>query len=90
MLLKQSFRTHGEGYFDHQVDYGVYGILPIIKSNNSKQIENKALEATSLVKTPHVKNPKASKQGDFYGVDLGAGAALILGIDINIKIGFNR
>jgi len=91
---KHTFRTHGEGYFDEKHDYGVYAVVPLLKnkkaSDISKRVQQKALESAGMLGAPGVKKPKVDKDGDFYGIDLGVGAALIVGVEVNIKLGFKR
>ena len=87
--VEHSFKTHGTGNFDDKVDYGVYVIVPLLKNKNTKQIKNEIRGKTN-VHSPKLKSAKAGKQADFYGIDFGAGAAVIIGVGVNIKIGFKR
>ncbi len=92
--VNHTFKTHGEGSFNDNVDYGVYAVVPLLKTKKANQVQNdvfkQAAEATGILKSPQMKNPKIGKQKDFYGIDIGAGAALILGVEVSIKAGFKR
>ncbi|MFN8714132.1 MAG: RHS repeat-associated core domain-containing protein, partial [Bacteroidota bacterium] len=85
---KHEFRTHGEGSsFNDVYDYGVYGIVPIFKKKNEPQGDNKTLDDMGLLSSPNIKPAQIGKDGDFYGINLGGAAALILGFEVNLKIG---
>ena len=56
------------------VDGGLYLVAPIIESKSRTKPSSKV---------------KTGKKGSFYGLDFGVGAALILGVDVNLKIGLN-
>jgi hypothetical protein len=64
---------------------------PILKNPNAKQIEQRRQDAGLPTPIAQGRDPEAKartgKQGSFYGLDLGAGAQLFLGIDVNLKLG---
>lgn len=74
-------------------NYGVSVVVPLIKKKTASDVEmmtvTDAAKAMGYMKNPAMKNPKSIQgEKEFYGIDVGAGAALFLGVDLNIKIGF--
>lgn len=59
------------------------GVDLLVKSISTKKMNNFPGRAPAV-------GPKAGKSKDFYGIDIGAGAQFILGVDLNLKIGFNH
>jgi len=82
--VKSTFRGNQYGSSEPEITGGVYLIAPIAKKSSKSQSFN----GNGLGKTPSSK-AKLGKPGNFYGIDVGAGAALILGVDVNLKIGVN-
>jgi RHS repeat-associated protein len=73
-------------------DGGLYAVAPIAQSK-SRSKKSSGNDLGQHLKDGMGKKPsskaKTGKQRKFYGVNIGAGASLILGIDVNLKIGFN-
>ena len=69
-------------------DWGLYAIVPVLQPKGMKNIGEKlkANPATQMAKGPSY-STKQGKQKDFYGLEVGLGAALILGINGKVKIG---
>ncbi|WP_201295086.1 RHS repeat domain-containing protein, partial [Tenacibaculum maritimum] len=90
--ISHSGRVHSEGpATDKKVDGGVYLINPIAETESRENPSNtmQAMSDTGQSRSPSSSAKTGTKSGTFYGVDLGAGAALVLGLDINLKIGVN-
>ena len=93
---KHTFTGYDGYYKDEKHDYGVYFIVPLAESlNRKKQNKNsnedsKFLKENGIFKEPKVKDPKIKFEKESHVLELGAGAALILGGDIYIKIGYKR
>ena len=90
--ISHSGRLHEEGpATDKQVDGGIYALAPLAESKSRKTQSNtmQAMSDTGLKKSPKSKVKAGNKSGTFYGLDLGAGAAFVLGIELNLKVGVN-
>jgi hypothetical protein len=99
-MVEQSFKVRGdilgEGDLtshDYKTDYGVYLIVPVLQPKNMKQIADKVQsmeqKGMGMSKPPKI-STKEGKNKKFYGIDVGVGAALFLGVDVNLKVGFNK
>ena len=80
--ISATYRSEG----DADVDGGLYFVAPITETKSRSGGNNTSSLNTS--KSPSA-NGKTGKQGNFYGVNLGAGLTLGLGINVNLKIGIN-
>ncbi len=91
--ISHSGRVHGNGKpaTDKQVDGGVYLIAPIAQTASRKNQTSsmKAMSDVGMNRSPKPKLKAGSKNGTFYGLDLGVGAAFVLGVDLNLKLGVN-
>lgn len=99
-MVEQSFRVKGDilgdddlrGY-DYRTDYGVYLIIPVLQPKNMKQVADKmqsmGQQGMGMGKPPKI-STKEGKNKKFYGVDVGVGAAIFLGAEVNLKVGFNK
>ncbi len=91
-MSEQSQRIDGDLHsHDFRTDYGVYAIIPVLQPPSFKKVADR-MESTGLIgmgKPPKV-STKEGKIKDFYGLDVGAGVALFLGVEVNLKIGFNK
>ncbi len=91
--VETSFKTHGYGYYDYIAPHGnFYLVVPLIKKETASKIETKIkvenrlkMDASKIISNPKIKIGK-----EFYGVDLSAEAQLILGVKVNLKLGFRR
>ncbi len=78
----QKFKTHGTGSFGIERDAYADLIIPFTKNKRKKG------PFTDMIKKPDLDNPKLTiDDKEFYGIDIGAGAALIIGIEFDFKIG---
>jgi hypothetical protein len=89
-----SFRTHGSGSFNEKYNYGGYFIVPLFEGggNTSNGVKRQVNSQRSLRsgKTKGLPTIKTGGSGGFYGGNIGVGAALGLGVDLNLKIGFKK
>ena len=77
---------------DFKQDWGVYAVVPVAQPKKMSSIGEK------MQKDPLMNGAgdgpslgsKAGKQEDFYGLDAGVGAALILGIEVKGKVGLKK
>lgn len=69
-------------------DWGLYAIVPLLQPKGMKNMGEKLKvnPATQMAKGPSF-STKEGKQKDFYGLEVGLGAALLLGINGKVKIG---
>jgi RHS repeat-associated protein len=92
-MVEQSQRIDGNlGSNDYKTDYGVYAIVPVLQPKSFKQVKDGMTQqgmAAMGAKSPSV-STKEGKQKDFYGVDVGVGVAFLLGVDLNLKVGFKK
>ncbi|AUC16614.1 hypothetical protein BTO06_16305 [Tenacibaculum sp. SZ-18] len=81
-----SYTTDGDGNTTNYDESGnLYFINPLIETES---IENAEGPVSAPKKGPS-SSIKGGKKGKFYGLDLGVGAQVFLGVSINLKIGFN-
>ena len=73
-----------------KVTGGVYAITPLTETSPSTDTGRVATKgpADKISSDPSVKN-QSGKKGEFYGLNLGVGAALGVGVNVNLKIGIN-
>ena len=92
-MAEQSQRIDGNlGSSDYKTNYGIYAVVPVLQPKTFKQVKDKMTQQgmTAMgAKAPSI-STKEGKQKDFYGVDVGVGAAFMLGVDLNLKVGFNK
>ncbi len=88
--FKHTFNTNNPR--NSNVDYDILIGVPVLKKTSDKMIEKIISKTAKEAMAPFdpISSPKlkGGKKQNFFGLDLGFGAALILGIDINIKLGF--
>ena len=66
-------------------------LIKKVKSNDVQEsIQSEVFKNANLLKPASVGSSKVGKKGEFYGVDIGAAGALIIGVDVNLKLGFKR
>jgi hypothetical protein len=90
--ISHTFQTHGTGSFDEKVDYGVYAIVPLLTPKKNKSVETdvnrQIAKNMGLDSDPSLQQPKVGTSGEFKGITLGFGGALILGGNASLKIGW--
>jgi len=78
----------------NNVDYDILIGVPVLKKQTDK-VNKSLLGKTDLGHLTPLDpglsaKVKTGKKQEFYGIDFGVGAAFILGIDVNLKLGFTR
>lgn len=88
--FKHTFNTNNTS--NGNVDYDILVGVPVLKKTSSKMVEKIVSTTTQKAMNPFdpisALKSKGGKKQNLYGLDLGFGAALILGVDVNIKLGF--
>lgn len=94
---KNDFDVDGINYImnSQKLNYGVSIVVPLIKKNTSTEIQmntvKDAAKALQYHKNTAMKSPKTIQDDkNFHGYEIGFGAALFLGVDLNLKVGFRK
>jgi len=91
--FKHTFNTERPNS-SSEVDYDFLIVVAVLKKQTDKM--NKSVLGKTDLDALKPLDPglsikaKGGKKQDFYGIDLGVGLAVILGVDINLKLGFSR
>ena len=74
----------------HQ-DWGLYAIVPVLQPKGLKKVGEtlKANPATRLAKPPGL-STKEGKQKEFHGFNGSFGAAFLMGVTGEVKLGFQK
>jgi RHS repeat-associated protein len=90
--FKHTFNTE-RPQSSSNVDYDFLIGVPVFKKQSDRLNEGifgNAFDALKPLDPGLSAKGKLGKKQDFYGIDFGVGAAFILGIDLNLKLGFRR